>query len=521
MKLSVFYSTNASEKRNNFISDHIHDTIGLYYKDYEIIELENHNALFSLTHAYNMGLRLSLSDYVVFIHNDIEFLENGWGRKIVNYLDKYEYGILGIAGTTDLSDGKWWESQKDMIGSVKHQRGAAKWWTNYSPPHKEPSDAVVVDGLFIAVNKQRIKHEFDDKLFDGFHFYDIDFCLANFLEDVKVGVVHDIPVIHYSIGQTNSEWDTKKFFIEQKYNGKFPLTVTPKIKYSEAPINLKIKDKVSVIIPSYLDEKSLVLVEQCLESFHNKVKYKNYEIILGINHPEIASKKQLVNKFESLVHKYANLKVVQYDYYNFAKLNNDMIFNHISSDSEYILFCNNDIELLNDVISNMLNSYENEETIGNFYGTKFKLGTIGARLHYPEDGDGKGRIQHAGVFCIKHQRFDVGHIGYKTYYNYHSHNVFANTAALMMVRKKDFLDVGGLNTEYNECFEDVEFNLELLLRNKLNYVNTDAVAIHKESITRGINIEAINKDSKILLPKISNSYERHKLIQFFVKNIQQ
>lgn len=520
MKLTVFIPTNASEKRDDFLFNHINETIGLYYKDYEVVFFENHNAQYSLTKAYNIGLKSSNSDYVVFMHNDIEFLEEGWGRKIINYFDKTEYGILGVAGTTDLLSGKWWESQKDMVGAVKHQRGPSKWITTYSPKHTVPTEVVAIDGVCFAVNKKRIKVNFDDTLFNGFHFYDIDFCIANFLEGVKIAVVHDIPILHYSVGETDNTWETNKFFLEQKYNGKFPLSVSPKIEYDTSFVNPKGKDKVSVVILSYVDDKSLQLVEDCLESFDKKVKYKNYEIILGINHPNLAEEKNLVRKFESLCNKYDKLKIEKFDYYNFAKLNNELVYNVVDKNSKYILFCNNDIELLNDVVSRMVKTYQEEETIATLAGAKLTLGTIGARLHYPEKSEGKGRLQHAGVFCIKQQNnFNVGHIGYKSYYGYESKQVFANTGALMMVRKEDFLNLKGFNTDYEECFEDVQLNLELILNNKINYIDSESVAIHKESITRGFDNNKIASNLKVLIPRIAAAYDKKPLLQFFVKNV--
>lgn len=43
---------------------------------------------------------------------------------------------------------------------------------------------------------------------------------------------------------------------------------------------------------------------------------------------------------------------------------------------------------------------------------------------------------------------------------------------------------GGLNTAYQHCFEDVEFNVDLLKRGYKNITNYDAMAFHKESATR-------------------------------------
>ena len=43
---------------------------------------------------------------------------------------------------------------------------------------------------------------------------------------------------------------------------------------------------------------------------------------------------------------------------------------------------------------------------------------------------------------------------------------------------------GGLNAAYKHCFEDVEFNVNLLKKGYKNITNYDALAYHRESSTR-------------------------------------
>ena len=42
---------------------------------------------------------------------------------------------------------------------------------------------VCVDGVFMAVNRQQLAENFNETL-SGFHFYDIDFCLNNFIDGI-------------------------------------------------------------------------------------------------------------------------------------------------------------------------------------------------------------------------------------------------------------------------------------------------------------------------------------------------
>ena len=42
------------------------------------------------------------------------------------------------------------------------------------------------------------------KIYQGFHFYDLDFTFNNHLNGVKIGVIYDIKITHKSPGPTDS-----------------------------------------------------------------------------------------------------------------------------------------------------------------------------------------------------------------------------------------------------------------------------------------------------------------------------
>jgi hypothetical protein len=93
-----------------------------------------------------------------------------------------------------------------------------------NPYNKQQKEVVIVDGLFIMVHKKRIKHTFNEE-FKGFHFYDLPFCVDNYLDKIKVGVTTKIMVTHKSIGITNKQWEKNKLFFEALYEKNFPLRV--------------------------------------------------------------------------------------------------------------------------------------------------------------------------------------------------------------------------------------------------------------------------------------------------------
>ena len=195
------------------------------FKKVEVIEKIN-NGEKSLSEVYNEIISESKTDMVVLCHDDIYFDTSSWYYKLKSHFENSDYGILGVAGTTEMpTSGQWWEVRRKMIGIVNHESGGKKWTSKYSEDlGKSIRETVIVDGVFIALSKSRIKHNFDEE-FKGFHFYDIGFCFKNQIEGVKVGVISNIRITHKSIGQTNQQWEENKNLFAQKYSEILPVKI--------------------------------------------------------------------------------------------------------------------------------------------------------------------------------------------------------------------------------------------------------------------------------------------------------
>jgi hypothetical protein len=192
------------------------------FKKIEVIEKIN-NGEKSLSEVYNEIIQESKTDIVVLCHDDIYFDTTSWYYKLKSHFENTDYGILGVAGSTNMPEtGRWWDLRKNMIGIVNHESGGKKWTSKYSEEfNKSIRQTVIVDGLFIALSKEKIKHNFDEE-FKGFHFYDIAFCFRNHLENVKVGVITNIRITHKSIGQTNEQWEQNRELFVEKYGKDLP-----------------------------------------------------------------------------------------------------------------------------------------------------------------------------------------------------------------------------------------------------------------------------------------------------------
>jgi hypothetical protein len=220
--ITIGYST---RKHNQEYIDYIQKTC--MYKNVEIIEKINDGNK-SLSQVYNEIIEESTNDIVILCHDDIEFDTKNWGEKVIKHFRKNpEYGILGLAGTKYLDpNARWWEVFNTMYGIVNHKHEGKKWTSTYSKDiGNKIEEVVVVDGLFIALNKKNIKYRFDESI-NGFHFYDLGFCLPNYLEKVKIGVMFDVRVTHLSIGQTNEQWEINRINFSEKYKNNLPIDIT-------------------------------------------------------------------------------------------------------------------------------------------------------------------------------------------------------------------------------------------------------------------------------------------------------
>ena len=183
--ITIFYST---RENNPKYTEYLKKTSGI--KDVEIIELVNQNQ-YSLTEVYNKGLREAKYDKIVFLHDDLFFNTDKWGKKLVNHFNNSDYGIIGLAGTTRLEDsGQWWDQRSQMLmcGIVNHKHNGKTWESKYSPNHGDRIlQTVLVDGLFFAVDRKRIETNFDEDV-KGFHYYDISFCIDKIMKTILLTV---------------------------------------------------------------------------------------------------------------------------------------------------------------------------------------------------------------------------------------------------------------------------------------------------------------------------------------------
>lgn len=479
--LTIVYSTHRSPEYNTKFKEHLLKTVGV--ENVQILQYTNINT-HSLSSVYNRGISESINDIVVCLHNDVK-LSKDWGKKLLSDFDlNPDYGIIGKAGSTFFPEsGVYWENMSQtMVGQVYHHPpGQNKFLSQYSPKLDYLIPVVTIDGLFIAFDKKKIKHKFDETI-GKFHFYDHPFCLSNYLDGVKLGVTSSFEITHESVGKPNKEFFESKEVFLKKFKTSLPMTILPeRVHINNVPkYKNKKNHKVAVIIPT---KGNLDVLFDCIDSFYVHCNQNYFNIFIA----DTGSANEEKDKIKEKCSQYPNIKLIEYDYYNFAKINNDVVKNHIDDKFNFLLFCNNDVKLLTNVIDSMLMTFDEN----------FNVGTVGARLYFPDN-----TIQHDGICLMYHkQNGHLGptHFGFKSHYNFINKKriVIGNTAALLMIRKNTFEKIGMFNETYISCFEDVELNLKCIIHGFKNYLDCNSVAYHFESKTRSNdpdNLKKLNED---------------------------
>ena len=236
--------------------------------------------------------------------------------------------------------------------------------------------------------------------------------------------------------------------------------------------------RVSILIPSCDHASDL---RTCVESIYRRSTYPDFEIIIIENN----SKEPATFRYYDQLQKEhpENLKVLYWQGtgFNYSALNN---FGAKAATGEYLLLLNNDTEV---IAPRWM-----EEMV--MYAQQDRVGCVGAKLLYPDN-----TIQHAGIgfgfltlAAHMHKNFPVGHPGYMGRLSY-AQDVYAVTAACLMVRKDVYEQVEGLDESFAVAFNDVDFCVRVREAGYTNVFTPFAQLYHYESKSRGLDENPVKR----------------------------
>jgi GT2 family glycosyltransferase len=279
-------------------------------------------------------------------------------------------------------------------------------------------------------------------------------------------------------GSTAKATDQKSYIKESQYK-----TLQAHFDALQIPVTISLNDVqywnieypipdpqplVSIIVPTKNQKK---LLQKCIESILSLTTYRNFEILVVDNRTDEDEAKTYLNSISTQ----PGITVLEYDKdFNFSGINNFAVSNAKGS---LVVLMNNDIDVLT---GNWL-----EEMVS--LAIRENTGAVGAKLLYPNR-----TIQHAGVVLgvggvANHAYLDapaevVGQMGRARIVQ----NMSAVTAALLLIEKRKFLEVGGFNeVDLKIAFNDVDLCLKLLEAGYRNVWTPNAVFTHHESVSRG------------------------------------
>lgn len=224
---------------------------------------------------------------------------------------------------------------------------------------------------------------------------------------------------------------------------------------------------VSILIPTCDHVETL---KKCLDSIMDLSTYDNIEIVLVENN----SKNKETFEYYEFLRSDSRIKLVTWHgEFNYSAINN-FGFGYTSGD--YVILLNNDMEVITpDWIQELL-----------MFAQRADVGAVGAMLYYPSE-----KIQHAGVILgIKgvaghsHKGMPRGEGGYMSRLTI-AQDLSAVTGACMMVPRKVYEELGGLDEGFKIAFNDVDICMRIRKSGRLVVWTPYAELYHYESESRG------------------------------------
>lgn len=282
------------------VQDNIAATIGVVW---EPIIIDNTISPKSITQVYNLGASKAQYDLVCFVHEDVLFQTQNWGKKVVEaFKFDNELGLLGIAGSKYKSKtpSGWYTGFKELdCGNILHLNKAGQNEKLYfnPDPGSITQPVIVMDGVFMCCPK-RVWEEvrFDDILLKDFHLYDLDFSIR-VAKKFKVVVTYEIDMVHITKGgHYGNKWLESTLLWNNHFKNQLPLYVPGillnrqffekkilqtwliRLKHEEISFNNKIKWLYAIKIWAHISAWPYVFLFLLKNSFKKAVN-KNRSIV--------------------------------------------------------------------------------------------------------------------------------------------------------------------------------------------------------------------------------------------------
>jgi hypothetical protein len=177
--------------------------------------------------GYNRGAGKAKYDVLCFVHDDVLFHTEDWGKAVAAHLQESGTGVIGVMGGRYKSaNGLTWRDGDTSMHRYQVKDGKEAGKILLHNAHNESKSRVLcLDGAFMCCRKNVWEEfNFDEKTFTGFHFYDADFCMQ-VAKSYSNYVVYDILIEHFSQGSINKAFIEDSLKFEHKWKNDLPFTI--------------------------------------------------------------------------------------------------------------------------------------------------------------------------------------------------------------------------------------------------------------------------------------------------------
>lgn len=190
------------------LRQNIAETIGC---EHELVVIDNSQNKYSIFQAYNEGVKHSLGEVLCFMHEDILYRSNGWGKIITDVFEDNTIGLVGFAGTHFLSSSPFYWTDSPFISehNLTNDKGTVlECFKDDYYNSNGIADLVAVDGFCFFIKKKLFDTiRFDDNTYSGFHAYDMDICMQVLKAGFRVCACNRVLIEHF---WSESDSGTKK-----------------------------------------------------------------------------------------------------------------------------------------------------------------------------------------------------------------------------------------------------------------------------------------------------------------------
>lgn len=235
--------------------------------------------------------------------------------------------------------------------------------------------------------------------------------------------------------------------VEQQLQGGGPrITPVPTRPLSFRMRDHAVEDRITIIVPSTLRQQHSL---SCIRAILEGTDYPRYDLHVAVMQPGSMDAGQRANT--KVLEQYPDVSVtlIEAPSFNFSEVNNQIA---ARTAGEHILLLNDDVSPIRRDWLRWMAAFLRDPQVG----------IVGARLLYPNQ-----RVQHGGVIMglsglcdHAHRYLPASESGYMSRAVI-VQELSAVTAACMLVRRRLFEQVGGLDESYPSAFNDVDFALRV------------------------------------------------------------